>query len=1587
MVTDACIDSRNFDSWQFRQTSIDVNDAIVRFLRDLFAYLEPNSVHRLCLVYFSRFVMKEGKHWQDRDSKIGLKCSWETCKLRLNAITLFIRFAEFLRINRPLMETWDSWPMSAPPNATRGFFNDVIDELESFGMSSFSGIEGPIRMSAVKIPPIKPHWLVELATDICLSASGHAEQSIQHRASSLLLELFWAQGQEGKMNGNVSVVASMFVPFISKVLTHISYLSSLPAKSQLRKDILPCAVFVMQSAPIGLMRALWRKLCCRAEGKGRCDNYGGIGGSSVTYAQLEDIHVPVLSANSDEGYSNSPDGSDGSHLPDILDVFSLLNLILKTFEYEGSEANLEYGTGESMDDQRATWRMDFLMASEEDGYASLSSRPRGYPGLRSSKKEERGDNAPKYATSSSRKWHAHDGAIVVINTCRYIVREALFMLRPSEDGETAAISVNPSISLTRQLTDSFISTTSTVTQSVDGSDNNGLPAAKKKSRRNGKTESLNFTVADTVIFARATTSVYLHALSLRESDVVIMKTLTACVEIVKIFGIKVFLAAVGETLQHWMRVVLIQCGARRAEVRVQALEFLALILRLTWDSFGSFYRIRVPLLAVQTEVMERIVATAATRYYREQRKHQTPAVQYLSNDSAEASLAPLWRTLDRLHHQSASQNVAFRSALMRLAEKMKSLFRAYIAAHALAIVNRMKSTPEGDREVIQSGALFQNNLVTVHRITSTCAGYSKQFLGSQGSSSQRDSVVHGEAVEDAFLSAADVFSPTELPSHRVAWLRKLAEFHSSRNKFAEEATCRFHIHVTLRQAARVHDSLWNSVPFLPWASDSSDGVHLEGDGPAGAAGAFDDADYDSDDMSVIDNLDDGGKHFEKNQSFRRIFYRVANSVRMRTGDWDVGGNRNLFYGVTFASEYNTVSPWISLREMEEDMIEETETAGDLYLKAGIPESSRFSWSLATQFYSESFNYARLAYVYRRLARVVASKVPVVDTSNQLEVSSPLGRFYRVWFHGGAPDELMGAEFVYRASSSVKLEEFGMTLKAVLKKVLPEKTPIDLVLDDGRPEDMGQRRPAQRSRLGAAPREPIKVKVTPLRPLLKMGRTFRGTAEWFYKQTEFSSFTAPSALAHFGGVSNTVKGDGKGSLRFSNSPRHRSAGSRSMSSSFSNSSFGPRASEGLASSGAIGASAGNIDSDIAVMGGGELVGVEKFSFTQPIKKDRARGSRDWLKAPSGDFAEKSLRVTQVTVEKNFPACVSRQSVVQRTVFTQSPLEAGVEAVCSWCAVLFRTAVATNGLAVIGTRTDQGIGTAAAKVVADCIHCSHVKEIGLALMSKANYSGKNDIDGDGTLVLQYAKLSDNEIRTNQIRLARATVMFMELLHLLIARNRDLLLTVVQARKRSHGGTASVCSTSVRTGQYRGGGYVSSPESAEVRHHNRHMSSRSVHSSFHEGSIGGERNEDGTMTGGASVASVSGGIDRTDSAIAVQSELQRAFIAMAKTLYPLVSSIIYSEAPRWMKSCCQDNYFSSGMYKHTRIAMGEELFFFAGTQHSGQQGGDEYPPLRQSENHGVPLSIVPTRSETPDGSYAGSSTSKSETGQRGYHRPSPS
>ena len=312
------------------------------------------------------------------------------------------------------------------------------------------------------------------------------------------------------------------------------------------------------------------------------------------------------------------------------------------------------------------------------------------------------------------------------------------------------------------------------------------------------------------------------------------------------------------------------------------------------------------------------------------------------------------------------------------------------------------------------------------------------------------------------------------------------------------------------------------------------------------------------------------------------------------------------------------------------MVEEAEIAGELFLQSGIIESSRYAWNLATEYYSSKFMYAKLGVVYGFLAKAIISQVPPIDASQHQEVSISMGCFYRVWFHGGAPDELIGAEFVYRTASWVRLDQFGEHLREVIQCIIPDRTPIHLVLD-GRADDSSQRTYGGFSRLGPAPLEPVRIKVTPLRPLFAKGAKIRGLPEWFHRYIDEAMPRAPSRQStkrQRGGPRGGL-GDGLGRLK---SPGHRG---NNLSFSSSASVF---ASGGSSASGSILARRSSLskvsDGNRGTNPGpssaeSELVGVDKFGFLQPVHhKDRQRGNKDWWKPSSGDFAQKSLKVTQV-----------------------------------------------------------------------------------------------------------------------------------------------------------------------------------------------------------------------------------------------------------------------------------------------------------------------------------------------------------------------
>lgn len=730
---------------------------------------------------------------------------------------------------------------------------------------------------------------------------------------------------------------------------------------------------------------------------------------------------------------------------------------------------------------------------------------------------------------------------------------------------------------------------------------------------------------------------------------------------------------------------------------------------------------------------------------------------------------------------------------------------------------------------------------------------------------------------------------------------------------------------------------------------------------------------------------------------------MANSVALNTNEWESATSKNLFYGITSAAEYSTVSPWATLREMEDQMVEEAEIAADLFLKADIIDSSRFSWNRATQFYARKFNYAKLALAYRHLERTVVSTVPPIDASLPQEVTATLGRFYRVWFHGGAPDELSGIEFIYRTEGSLRLDTFGRELIQVIKSIIPDMTPIHLVLDgrtEERIEENGSTASFTFNRLGPSSVEPVRIKITPLRPLFDRNSRLRGLPEWFYRYADeaFGAFhhrsTSDLARKNFRSKGSPCLNDCKDPHR--EHGRSYSASMFSSSGSFSGSSINRKSGD-------------DRGSRFALMEEDELCGVDKFSFVQP--KDRSR-SKEWWRNSGGEYADKTLKVTQLQVAQSFPACVARQPVVHRIVYSQSPLEAGIDAICQWCAVLFRTVVATVGMAVLGTNDDPGIGTDAVKIVADCLHSSAVKEIGLALMKK--HSDPKDGESTKNLSMEhYDRLSDFEVQKLQVKVARLIIVFIELIHLLIVRNRQLLLDFMQERKRHEIGASmsairfsssrppslSTMEQSSRRSRGQRGGSTSSqdfpalgtntatsvqPRSnipavkvSEKANHKRegslsdYMNSRQQGAPLqHRSSAEGDQESASTNNFGAKNG-------RGESAIAVQSELQRAFINIVKSLYPRVQGILQGDTPRWLKQCAQDTYFSLGTYKQTKIPIEEELCYTA------ESLNPKNPTLGDRQHPHFPSGgLMGSSLASPKGSVAGSYQSGSKDSDRNSH-----
>lgn len=146
------------------------------------------------------------------------------------------------------------------------------------------------------------------------------------------------------------------------------------------------------------------------------------------------------------------------------------------------------------------------------------------------------------------------------------------------------------------------------------------------------------------------------------------------------------------------------------------------------------------------------------------------------------------------------------------------------------------------------------------------------------------------------------------------------------------------------------------------------------------------------------------------------------------------------------------------------MVESLLQSASSFKKAGMLHNAKKAYETAANFFTSKFDDEGMQRCYLSLSTLVRTSIPVLDsvcyesprmatvTGINLDPMSfqpeEYGRYFRVWFHGSAPDHLVGEEFVYRAPHYADIESFGDHVSTVISSMLPAYVPIDLVLDDG-----------------------------------------------------------------------------------------------------------------------------------------------------------------------------------------------------------------------------------------------------------------------------------------------------------------------------------------------------------------------------------------------------------------------------------------------------------------------------------------------------------------------------------------------------------
>ena len=632
------------------------------------------------------------------------------------------------------------------------FIHDMDDEkFEDISKTDMSKIYTPYIPYMPPRVSCRPCWLSKKFIEEGMRALTSNESMIRQMGVGILRDnivrqLFDLRYQSVEARGRIAL---SYLPLFREIVAETNLISKLHYEASDRREVLSIFVCLIQELPNHILRNEIRKL----------SNYD-VSKSSRVLLQL-------------------------SNTPCIFHLLHLLHLLLDSFEVP-----LINSESDGISQYLSLIAPNISLANTDNSFESIFDNSSKRVSTRSSNSEALGrlaelDVRRQARTSSTSNWK---------QSVKNDDKRKWYQMSNSFENEkietiTTSILEDSAIGIRRETLSTVITVLALVFEECP----------RILNCKNGNELGVTPILHDCL-------SLILHAFYSNDSTIGDSHLLKISTTFIKTFGAKAFVTAAGDSLQEWMRSLLLSL-AKMTDGTV----FFMTLLESSMREYGSITIIRTTILAVLEDVIDKIVSDNEN---------------VITNSDDETRVLDLFKLSLTWMINNLQENADNVSTYMT--ESEQNLFASFYVAvssfiehvdlliDAYLISKRYMYPP---LQMNWDGSNCNNldpSAVASHRPSLNISRINASL--NRRSSSPINSNIKDELnnVVAIFFEASELFDPILLPRQKIRWLERIGRLHDDSNNIAEAADIRWRIYKVCATVEPFLDTIWAPKAPFEW---------------------------------------------------------------------------------------------------------------------------------------------------------------------------------------------------------------------------------------------------------------------------------------------------------------------------------------------------------------------------------------------------------------------------------------------------------------------------------------------------------------------------------------------------------------------------------------------------------------------------------------------------------------------------------------------------------------------------------------------------------------------------------------------------